>query len=60
MEERADRGRCPGGQADADLRQDPAEAVDEELARFEEALNARKQAESERLEAEKAKLAANE
>ncbi len=38
----------------------PAEAVDEELARFEEALNARKQAESERLEAEKAKLAANE
>lgn len=38
----------------------PAEAIDEELARFEEALNARKQAESERLEAEKAKLAANE
>ena len=38
----------------------PAEAVDEELARFEEALNARKQAESERLEAEKAKLAAND
>ncbi len=37
----------------------PAEAVDEELARFEEALNARKQAESERLEAETAKLAAN-
>ena len=35
----------------------PAEAVDEELARFEEALNARQEAEAKRLEAEKAKLA---
>ena len=34
----------------------PKEAVDEELARFEEALAARKQAEAERLAAEKAKL----
>ena len=36
----------------------PTEAVEEELARFDEALAARRAAEAERLAAEKAKLAA--
>ena len=58
VEERGNRGRRMVPKPAPIFAKIPTEAVEEELARFDEALAARRAAEAERLAAEKAKLAA--